>query len=288
MSRMDELDFSKPAGKPAAPAQPPVNLAAALEFFRTSGVAENVDTGTNIFVEDERAGLFSFKSRKMYLLLEGEVNLIAANKLIGVVRAGEIFGEMAAISESPRAATAVAKVPCRLISMDEKGFHAALKAKPDFALTLLGMMINRLRGMLARLPSAAALGEAKKEAKVFDKGLLAALARGLGPTNSARYEKGKTIMTEGQAGAMMYVVLEGRVAVSIQGKVVERVGPGGVLGEMALIDQSPRAATALAETDSVLLTLNRGVFLQLVKTQPEFGVALLAATAERVRFMASR
>jgi CRP/FNR family cyclic AMP-dependent transcriptional regulator len=283
---MDELDFSKPAEKP--PAQPPVNLAAALDFFRTSGVAENVDTGTNIFVEDEKAGLFSFKSRKMYLLLEGEVNLIAANKLIGVVRAGEIFGEMAAISESPRAATAVAKTPCRLIAMDDKGFHAALKAKPDFALTLLGMMTNRLRAMLARVKDPGSLAEAKKESRVFDKGLLAALAKGLGPTNSTKVEKGKTIMTEGQAGAMMYVLLEGRVAVSIQGRVVERVGVGGVFGEMALVDQSPRAASAIAEADSRLLTLNRGVFLQLVKTQPEFGVALLAAAAERVRFMASR
>ena len=284
---MDELDFSKPS-KPAAPAAPPVNLAAALDFFRTSGVAENVDTGTNIFVEDEKAGLFSFKSRKMYLLLEGEVNLIAANKLIAVVKPGEIFGEMAAISESPRAAPAVAKTPCRLIAMDDKGFHAALKAKPDFALTLLGMMINRLRGMLARVQSAGSRAEAKKESRVFDRGLLAALAKGLGPTNAAKYEKGKTIMTEGQAGAMMYVVQEGRVAVSIRGRVVERVGVGGAFGEMALVDQSPRAATAMAESDSVLLTLNRGVFLQLVKTQPEFGVALLAAAAERVRFMALR
>ena len=281
---MDELDFSKPAEKPQ-----PVNLAAALDFFRTSGVAENVDTGTNIFVEDEKAGMFSFgKTRKMYLLLEGEVNLIAANKLIAVVKAGEIFGEMATISDSPRAATAVAKVPCRLISMDDKGFHAALKAKPDFALTLLGMMINRLRAMLARMQGTASLAQAKKESRVFDKGLLAALAKGLGPTNAAKYEKGKTIMTEGQAGAMMYVLLEGRVAITIQGKVVERIGVGGVFGEMALVDQSPRAATAMAETEAVLLTLNRGVFLQLVKTQPEFGVALLGAAAERVRFMASR
>lgn len=277
---MDELDFSKPAEKPQ-----PVNLAAALDFFRTSGVAENVDTGANIFVEDEKAGMFSRKSRKMYLLLEGEVNLIAANRLIAVVKAGEIFGEMAAISDSPRTATAVAKGPCRLIAMDDKGFHAALKAKPDFALILLGMMINRLRAMLAR---GGALAEAKKETRVFEKGLLAALAKGLGPTNAAKYEKGKTVMTEGQAGAMMYVVLEGRVTVSIKGKVVERVGVGGVFGEMALVDQSPRAASAMAEVDSVLLTLNRGVFLQLVKTQPEFGVALLAAAAERVRFMASR
>jgi CRP-like cAMP-binding protein len=172
--------------------------------------------------------------------------------------------------------------------MDDKGFSAALKAKPDFALTLLGMMINRLRGMLARVQSPASLTEAKKESRVFDKGLLAALAKGLGPTNAAKYEKGRTIMTEGQAGAMMYVVQEGRIAVSIQGRVVERVGVGGAFGEMALVDQSPRAATAMAEIDSILLTLNRAVFLQLVKTQPEFGVALLSAAAERVRFMASR
>lgn len=281
---MDELDFSKPTMP-----RPPVSLAASLDFFRTSGVAENVDTGTNLFVEDEKAGMFSFgKNRKMYLLLEGEVNLIAANKLIAVVRAGEIFGEMAVIDDSPRAATAVAKTPCRLISMDDKAFHAALKAKPDYALTLLGIMTTRLRGMLARIKNLAALAEAKKESRVFDRGLLAALAKGLGPANTARFEKGRTIMTEGQAGALMYVVLEGRVAVSIQGRVVERVGPGGVVGEMALVDQSPRAATAMAETEATLLTLNRAVFLQLVKTQPEFGVALLAAAAERVRFMASR
>ena len=56
----------------------------------------------------------------------------------------------------------------------------------------------------------------------------------------------------------------------------------------ALLAALAFAATALAETDTVLLTLNRAVFLQLVKTQPEFGVALLAAAAERVRFMASR
>lgn len=280
---MEELDFSRPAERPQ-----PVNLAAALNFFRTAGVAENVDLGTNIFVEDEKSRLFSRRARKMYLLMEGEVNLIAANKLIAVLKPGEIFGEMAAISDSPRAATAVAKTPCRLISMDEKGFRAALMAKPDFALTLLGMMINRLRGMLARAKDSGSLGEAKKESRVFDKRLLAALAKGLGPTNIARYEKGRTIMTEGQAGAMMYVVQEGRVAVSIRGRVVERVGVGGAFGEMALVDQSPRAATAIAETASILLTLNRAVFLQLVKTQPEFGVALLAATAERVRFVASR
>jgi len=65
--------------------------------------------------------------------------------------------------------------------------------------------------------------------------------------------------------------------------VVERVGPGGVFGEMALIDQSPRAANAIAETDCALLAMNRKVFLTLVKSEPPFGIALLSATAERLR-----
>jgi len=280
---MDELDFSKPS-KPAAPAAPPVSLAAALDFFRTSGVAENVDTGTNLFVEDEKAGLFSFgKTRKMYLLLEGEVNLIAANKLIGVVKPGEIFGEMAAISDSPRSATAVAQSACRVISLDDKGFATALSKKPEFALMMLGTMIMRLRGMIAKLSGVPTGTQPREQSRVFDKSLLASMVKGLGEQAVVRYEKGKVIMVAGQVGAVMYVVIEGFVSISIRGAVVEKVGPGGIFGEMALIDQSPRAANATAETDCALLGISRQVFLNLVKSEPTFGISLLGAMAERLR-----
>jgi CRP-like cAMP-binding protein len=73
------------------------------------------------------------------------------------------------------------------------------------------------------------------------------------------------------------------VAISIRGAVVERVGPGGVFGEMALIDQSPRSANAAAETDCTLLAINRNVFLSMVKSDPTFGISLLSSMAERVR-----
>ena len=85
----------------------------------------------------------------------------------------------------------------------------------------------------------------------------------------------------------MYVVLEGRVAITLRGATVERVGPGGVFGEMALIDQTTRAANAAAETDCVLLAINRPVFVNLMKTDPNFGVSLLSAVAERVRNLAA-
>jgi CRP-like cAMP-binding protein len=90
-------------------------------------------------------------------------------------------------------------------------------------------------------------------------------------------------MKEGEQGGFMYVVVKGNVAVSIKSKVVERAGPGGVFGEMALVDQSPRSANAAAETDCVLLAINRNVFLNLVKSEPSFGISLLSAMAERLR-----
>jgi CRP/FNR family transcriptional regulator, cyclic AMP receptor protein len=93
------------------------------------------------------------------------------------------------------------------------------------------------------------------------------------------------IMKEGDAGKNMYVLIKGKVAVSIQGKAIERVGPGGVFGEMALVDQGTRAASATAATDCQLLTITRPDFLDLVKSKPGFAVSLLKAIAERLRHM---
>jgi CRP/FNR family cyclic AMP-dependent transcriptional regulator len=285
----DDLDFSKPAGAPrpaaapAAPAQVPLYIpAVARAFFESAGREESVAAGTVLFSENEKASRLLLKRDKMYFLLEGRVALIAKGRQIGEPKVGEIFGEMAAMSDSPRSATAVAKTPCRVLSLDDKGFAAALQNKPEFALMMLGTMLVRLRGMIARLsgvPTAAEL----RESRVFDKALMSTLANGLGEQAIVRYDKGKLIMIAGQAGALMYVVTEGRVAISIRGAVIERVGPGGVFGEMALIDQSPRAANAVAETDCALLAINRNVFLSLVKSEPTFGISLLSAMAERLR-----
>ncbi|UCF75450.1 MAG: cyclic nucleotide-binding domain-containing protein [Betaproteobacteria bacterium] len=68
-------------------------------------------------------------------------------------------------------------------------------------------------------------------------------------------------------------------------QVVERLGPGGVFGEMALGDQSTRGASAVAETDCVLLPVNRSDFLDLITSSPEIGMSLLRAIAERLRYM---
>jgi CRP/FNR family transcriptional regulator, cyclic AMP receptor protein len=285
----DDLDFSKPAGspKPAAPAAPaapqaPIYVPAiARAFFESAGKEEQAAAGTVFFSENQKGGLFS--KSKMYYLSEGQVGLFSGGKPVGTINKGQIFGEMAAITDASRSATAAAQTPCTVVSLDDKGFNAALQKKPEFALMMLGMLIQRLRGMMAKLSGLPNAADAKESPRVFDKTLLASLSQGLGEQAQQRYNKGAVIMVAGQTGALMYVVLEGKVSISIRGAVVQYVGPGAVFGEMALIDQSPRSANAAAESDCVLLGINRQVFLNLIKSNPTFGSSLLTAVAERVR-----
>jgi CRP-like cAMP-binding protein len=288
----DDLDFSQPAGAPkpltppkpaAAPSAPLYIPAVARSFFESAGKEESVPAGTVFFSENERASRLLLKRDKMYFLLEGRVALVAKGRPIGEPKVGEIFGEMAAISDSPRSATAVAQTPCRVLSLDDKGFATALSKKPEFALMMLGTMIMRLRGMIARLSGVPSGTQTKEQSRVFDRNILASMVKGLGEQAVVRYERGKVIMVAGQVGALMYVVIDGFVSISIRGAVVEKVGQGGIFGEMALIDQSPRAANATAETDCALLAINRQVFLNLVKSEPTFGISLLGAMAERLR-----
>ncbi|MBI2749295.1 MAG: cyclic nucleotide-binding domain-containing protein [Burkholderiales bacterium] len=274
-----------------APAQGSIyDPAIALEFFKAAGKPQDVAQGTTLFAENEKARPILFKRDKMYLLLDGEVSLVAGKKVIGAVRKGEIFGEMAPISGSPRSATAVAKTACRLIALDDKEFQSALVKKPAFALMLMSIMIGRLRETIARLRASNALrGDGTwKESAVFDPERLAALVRGLEDDPPLYFDRKKPIIKEGQTGMRMYAVLEGSVAVSIDDSVVERLGPGGVFGELALVEQSPRLASAVAETDCSLLPISRNAFLTLVKTNPEFAASLLRALAERLKLLTSR
>jgi CRP-like cAMP-binding protein len=154
---------------------------------------------------------------------------------------------------------------------------------------LMAIINERLRSTIARLRASGSLhaGEAK-ESVVFDKKLLQGLTKLMAGQEPVRYEQGKMIMQEGTGGAFMYIVLDGKVKITIKGGIVARAGQGGVFGEMALVDQSVRAATATAETDCSLLAINRNAFLQLVKTSPAFGAALLTSLAKRAKDMAER
>ena len=94
---------------------------------------------------------------------------------------------------------------------------------------------------------------------------------------------GTVIFEQGDAGAEMFGVVEGRVSLKTDGHLVAEVGPDDIFGEMALVDSSPRMATALAETDTVLAVINRRDFLWLVHETPMFALQVMSTFAERLR-----
>jgi serine phosphatase RsbU (regulator of sigma subunit) len=94
---------------------------------------------------------------------------------------------------------------------------------------------------------------------------------------------GQVIFREGEIGAEMYIVLEGAVEITVQGRPLDSLSAGTIFGEMALIENYPRSATATASADCVLLTLDCARFTQLVQQSPEFAVHVMATTSRRLR-----
>ncbi|HET9470659.1 MAG TPA: cyclic nucleotide-binding domain-containing protein [Usitatibacter sp.] len=101
-------------------------------------------------------------------------------------------------------------------------------------------------------------------------------------------EAGETIFREYDMGAEMYVVLEGEVDLAIGPAAVETLGPGEPFGEMALIDQAPRTATATAKTACKLAVIPEKRFLFLVQTAPQFALQIMKVMADRLRKMNTR
>lgn len=227
------------------------------------------------------------KSENLYLLLDGEVRLFRRKRVLDIIRSGEIFGEMAAITGNPRTAWAVAIKPCKALQLNPTQFRKALRETPEFALMLMGIMINRIRVTLALLSRAGKLSKrlSAEKNRVFSEDVIKELVASLGNRPPVKIPAKKLIMREGDSGGFMYVVLSGRVAVFVNKVIVDHIGPGGTIGEIALVDGSKRAATTLAETDSTLLRLNRSDFLTMVRTNPRFAVTMLKSVADRLTRM---
>ncbi|MGH7362725.1 MAG: cyclic nucleotide-binding domain-containing protein [Candidatus Methylomirabilales bacterium] len=86
------------------------------------------------------------------------------------------------------------------------------------------------------------------------------------------HREGAVVFREGEAGDALYAVLEGAVRIS---KLIPKVGEeamaflekGGHFGEMALLDEAPRSATAIAHTDCRLLVIRKAAFFELLKDE---------------------
>ena len=98
-----------------------------------------------------------------------------------------------------------------------------------------------------------------------------------------RFPAGSTVTQEGAGGVGFFVIEEGEADVTVGGEPRRTIGPGDYFGEIALLTDSPRTATIVAQTDLVCYGMTPWDFKPLVETNSTIAWKLLTAMAEKLR-----
>ena len=97
------------------------------------------------------------------------------------------------------------------------------------------------------------------------------------------FSSGEVIFKEGDAAQELFVIQRGQVEIRRSGRLLDTLPERSIFGEMALIDHAPRAATAVAATDVVLVPVAEKQFLFLVSQTPYFALNVMRVLARRLR-----
>jgi CRP/FNR family transcriptional regulator, cyclic AMP receptor protein len=290
------------------------------QIFRlTQGVHEEVhDIGSLIF--SHRAA-----GRDLYMLERGEITVQRTTSYgtfsLGVVEPGDFFGEASFITGQERSSDALAAAPSQVFRIDSGVLDNLMEASPEMGVqiywTLWHSLARKLRAtndqlksffsaesmpesflllrkQAAGVPSSVRVEPSDKIRLFREQGLsrrelitLATFSR------EKRFAAGASLFQEGDEGAEMYIILEGRVMISkfIPGAGEEALAileRGDFFGEMSLIDGEPRSADARAHGGPLtVLALDQGTVREVLAMDPhaalEFLQLLCRLVANRLR-----
>ena len=103
-------------------------------------------------------------------------------------------------------------------------------------------------------------------------------------TEDLEVDEGKVLMRDGDLGREFFVIVDGEVSVTKDGKEIRRLGPGDFFGEIALVyENARRTATVTADSPLRFFVLTRQSFRSLLEHQPEIEDKVMAALEERLR-----
>lgn len=244
---------------------------------------------------------------EMYIIQSGAVEISRRTgdgvEVIAILEKGELFGEMSLISAAPRTATAKAIHSSRLLPISQKSLLERGRKDPSVFLHMLRIMIANLRAadvvyrnVANRIITASQVEdeEGPQEATsapgvVPDQPTDMPADEGMDwdPASLVSFKPGEVIFSEGTPGEEMYIVIKGSVRF-YQGEGEERrelsvVTPGEIFGEMAIISEAPRSATAIADSATTLAMVKRDELQDLIKTRPEIALYLTKNIIRRIR-----
>ncbi len=94
---------------------------------------------------------------------------------------------------------------------------------------------------------------------------------------------GQVLFHINDPGTEMFGVISGELELRKGDRRITSIGPNGVFGELALVDNSPRSLDAVATRQTVLAAIDRRRFLFLVTETPTFALQVMSTMAERLR-----
>ena len=94
---------------------------------------------------------------------------------------------------------------------------------------------------------------------------------------------GEHLFREGDEGEEMFILVAGELDITLRGQLIDRLNGGDMLGEMALVGDGLRSATATATTDLTVLPVNAARFTELVGKYPEFARDVMSVMSSRLR-----
>ena len=235
-----------------------------------------LDAGETLLRQDD-------STDDLYVVLEGRLrgslrDARGVDHDLGTLTAGAVVGEMAASSGGLRASTIVAETAVRLVGLSSVAFGRLVEEQPAVGAVVTEEAARRLR-----------------HAQLVDH--LTAVFPDMDPEGLAEIERavewvtldaGEVLFRQGDTGDAAYLVVSGRLRVAVADRdgserVAADVGRGELVGEMALVDDSPRNATVYAARDTDLARVPGEVLLDLIHRYPRAMLFVARTVIDRAR-----
>ena len=243
---------------------------------------EQLDAGEVLFHQGEHG-------TDMFIVVEGAVKVVLADEhgrelLLNECGPGEVIGELALLSQEPRAATIVATRPTHLLKLTRDVFLRFLES-------VAGVDSNSVQDSLRNLRQQYKI-QLLKRIDWFSTLPLSDLAVIAGQLRVENFACDDILFQRGDPGDAFHIIVRGWVnafVTSDEGSmiVLNQFGPGDIFGEMALLDNKPRSAGIMALTPLEILTLNRAEFLAVLREHPSVALETLRGLSHKLRFAAT-
>jgi cAMP-dependent protein kinase regulator len=220
------------------------------------------------------------KGDSFFIIAQGKVHVEknAEGKALTVASLGDgaFFGEMALLSDSPRTASVIVDEPTQLFEISKSVLEQVTREYSSVHQVLLRFYKQRLLANLMATSRIFRLLTADQRKELIEK------------FKSREVPVGEVILSEGQKGDGLYLILSGRVKIlKLKGEtkqvVVARLKEGEVFGEMSLLSNAPVSATVTAEKRSIILRLPRKAFAEVLSTHPQLLEHISELSDERTK-----